>query len=386
MWGTVEGGNHLDLVSRSAAEIGKMFFDIYALGSPTPVVEQYLFDVLVDMIIAAKTNLPLEKPLHLFGAGHPFMLSFAVATGCDIFDSAAYALFARRGKYMTDYGTIDLEDLRYFPCTCKVCAKFTPRELSGMPPKERERLLAWHNLNACFTEIRRVKQAINEGRLWELLELRAKGHPALFQALKQLGKYPKYLEIGTPASKGKGLLYFGSLGLTRPEVIRHRLKIRHWTPPTSADVLVLTPQPSSKPFHRSREYRRILELLSKKLGGEMDKIHLCIYAAPYGLIPLELDETYPLSQFEAAYPPDIETVNYVAEQVEDYLKYRSRNQIVVLQPGPPLGEKVEDACKRAVEPEKLIITSKNGKICSMRTINNFVNIIYKAFKALQHSS
>jgi len=162
-----------------------MPFDIYALGSPTQVVEQYRFDVLIDMIVAAKEHLPPEKPFHLFRAGHPFMLSFAVATGCDIFDSAAYALFARREKYLTNYGTANLRDLQYFPCACKICSKYTPKELSEMPSKEREHLLAWHNLNLCFAEIRRVKQAINNGRLWELLEIRAKNHPSLFRAFKQ---------------------------------------------------------------------------------------------------------------------------------------------------------------------------------------------------------
>jgi len=64
--GPVQGGQHLDLVARSARRIGKLPFQIHALGSPTLVMEQYLFDVLVDMILTAKKNLPLERPLHLF--------------------------------------------------------------------------------------------------------------------------------------------------------------------------------------------------------------------------------------------------------------------------------------------------------------------------------
>ena len=151
--------------------------------------------------------------------------------------------------------------------------------------KEREYFLAWHNLNLCFAEIRRIKHAINNGRLWELLELRAKGHPSLLQALKRLEKYSNYLEAGTFVSKRKGLLFFGSSSLARPEIIRYREKIRRWIPSTQADILALTPQPSSKPFHRSKEYRRILALLSERFGRDINKIHLGIYTAPYGLIP-----------------------------------------------------------------------------------------------------
>ena len=48
LWvGPVQGGKFLDLISKSAKEIGKLPFQIHALGSPTPVMEQYQFDVLV---------------------------------------------------------------------------------------------------------------------------------------------------------------------------------------------------------------------------------------------------------------------------------------------------------------------------------------------------
>ncbi|KON30707.1 7-cyano-7-deazaguanine tRNA-ribosyltransferase, partial [miscellaneous Crenarchaeota group-1 archaeon SG8-32-1] len=124
LWvGPVQGGQYLDLVAKSAKEMGKLPFQVHALGSPTPVMEQYKFDVLVDMIITAKMNLPPDRPLHLFGAGHPFMFSLAVALGCDLFDSAAYALFARQDRYLTESGTIRLDEMAYFPCSCPVCNK-----------------------------------------------------------------------------------------------------------------------------------------------------------------------------------------------------------------------------------------------------------------------
>ena len=135
LWtGPIQGGAHLDLVAESAKRMGELPFQIHALGSPTPVMEQYLFRTLVDMIVSAKQNLPPDRPLHLFGAGHPFMFSLAVALGCDTFDSAAYALFARNEKYLTNYGTILLKDLKYFPCSCPGCQKYDPRDQqSGNP-------------------------------------------------------------------------------------------------------------------------------------------------------------------------------------------------------------------------------------------------------------
>ena len=47
LWvGPVQGGKHLDLVASSAIEMGKLPFQIHALGSPTEVMESYRYDVL----------------------------------------------------------------------------------------------------------------------------------------------------------------------------------------------------------------------------------------------------------------------------------------------------------------------------------------------------
>src|SRR4030042_7088524 len=126
LWvGPVQGGRHLDLVAKSAVAMEKLPFQIHALGSPTEVMESYRFDVLVDMIMTAKMNLPLERQLHLFGAGHPMMFSLAVSLGCDAFDSAAYALYAKENRYMTENGTWRLNELDYFPCQCPKCTTET---------------------------------------------------------------------------------------------------------------------------------------------------------------------------------------------------------------------------------------------------------------------
>ena len=58
LWvGPVQGGIYPDLVSYSAREMAKRDFPIHALGSPTLIMQQYQFDVLVDMVMAAKRNL-----------------------------------------------------------------------------------------------------------------------------------------------------------------------------------------------------------------------------------------------------------------------------------------------------------------------------------------
>ena len=328
--GPVQGGRYLDLVAFSAREMGKLPFQIHALGSPTPVMEQYLFDLLVDMILTAKMNLPPNRPLHLFGAGHPFMFSLAVALGCDLFDSAAYSIYAKKDRYMTEYRTFRLGQLKCLPCSCPICTKNDLKDLKAMSNEDREDALARHNLYVCFSEIRRIKQAIIEGRLWEYVEMRAHNHPSLLQALKRLRKYADYLEMHSPISKRSGLFYFSSVGLSRPEITRHRKRIlERYSPPQQADLLILLPYTRRGFYQGKRQYKTLIGKVHK-LGEKSGGIDVCVYSAPFGITPIELVDVYPVSQYEAAYPPDAETVRYITDQIEEYIKRIGYRKVVVL--------------------------------------------------------
>jgi 7-cyano-7-deazaguanine tRNA-ribosyltransferase len=378
--GPVQGGKHLDLVARSARRIGKLPFQIHALGSPTPVMEQYLFDVLVDMILTAKKNLPSERPLHLFGAGHPFMFALAIALGCDLFDSAAYAIYARDERYMTEYGTTRLDELEYFPCSCPACNKNDPQSVTAMPRIEKQKTLAQHNLHASFSELRRIKQAIIEGHLWEHLELRAHGHPALLKALKNLKKHADYLEKQSPVTKKSGLFFFSSLELIRPEVVRHRERLfERYSPPKEAEALVLLPQTRTKPFHKSREHRRALRRIQQELGDKMGRVHVCTYAAPFGVTPQELDEVFPLSQYEIATPLDDETTEYTAKQVSNYIATTDYKGVVLLQDVKMWKGKIATACRRACKKKKISLTVLSvEKPWNKRALNDLATAIQNA--------
>jgi 7-cyano-7-deazaguanine tRNA-ribosyltransferase len=216
--------------------------------------------------------------------------------------------------------------------------------------KERIRYLTWHNLDTCFTEIKRIKQAIKDGRLWELLELRARNHPHLFSAFKKLKQYQEYIERVTPISKRKGFFYFDSIALARPEVLRYRNKLREWSPPTNSTVLVLLPRPNAKPFHNSREYKKIKELIIEAIDEKSLNIDFCFYTAPFGIIPLELDAVYPLSQFEMSIPIDGETLTYVVKQVQDYLMRQGQKyKHVVLHPNDLFGKKIMNVCRKTCQ-------------------------------------
>ena len=368
LWvGPIQGGRHLDLVAKSAVQMGKLPFQIHALGSPTEVMENYRFDVLVDMIMTAKMNLPIDRPLHLFGAGHPIMFSLAVALGCDSFDSAAYALYAKQNRYMTENGTWRLNELDYFPCQCPKCTDETPKQVAEKSSKERETFLAEHNLYVCIAELRRIKQAIRDGRLWEHLEMRAHTHPALLTGLKKLRNYEDFIEKQSPTVKRSGLFFFSSHDVVRPEIVRYRkLLTTRYSPPRETKILVLVPQTRNKPFHKAIEFQKIKHVLNRLAKERPKAVHVSFYAAPFGVIPLELDEVYPLSQHEIALPLDKETIDYVAKQVADYIQNSHYKRILLLNDSENWNNNIKKACRKTclakgIRLETIETNSKRSK-------------------------
>ncbi|MEM2004480.1 MAG: tRNA guanosine(15) transglycosylase TgtA [Zestosphaera sp.] len=313
----IQGGVHLDLVARSAEEARTIDgYSMYAIGSPVTVLEKYGFEKVVDMVATAKAILPLDKPVHLFGGGHPLIIPLMVALGVDSFDSASYILYARDGRYMTEDSTYRLADLEYLPCECEVCSKRTPKDLMELEEGERTRLLSIHNLHVINREIKRVKTAVKEGRLWELIEERARAHPSLREALNTLLKYVDWMERLDPRFKGDAhaIFLYDVTSYRRPELVRHRRLIRETRIEGKKRVVLIPGSPEEKPFRSSRIYARSLT------AGLIDEDSYTLAYIPYfNLVPIELDQAFPYSQFEMPSTPEESVIKLMAEEIRETL-------------------------------------------------------------------
>ncbi|MEM2274784.1 MAG: tRNA guanosine(15) transglycosylase TgtA [Thermofilum sp.] len=293
----VQGGTHTPLVAYAASELAKLPASLYAVGGPTQLMEGYDYKELVRLVMTARLNLPWGAPLHLFGAGHPMMLALAVAMGVDTFDSASYALYARDDRLMTPSGTLRLSELSELPCSCPVCSKYSALELRKTPRQERVALIAEHNLHVLSGELRRIREAIREGRLWELVERRASAHPALMDALREFVKYVRFIERKHPATRQpvRGIFFLSSLSRYRPEVVRHQERLFSRFA-RKQDLLLLFEETPQKPFTR---FGLIKEILADE-PGLTDLCDPAVLSLAFSVIPLELDGVYPLSQYEAS--------------------------------------------------------------------------------------
>ena len=268
----IQGSTHLDLREQSAIDAYALGLDVFPIGAAVPLLTQYRFKDVVDIIMATKRGLGLDAIVHLFGAGHPMMFAMAVAAGCDLFDSAAYALYARRGSYLTTQGTKQLVDLDHFPCYCPVCSTYTPSELRNMSKLECESLLAEHNLYVSFGELNRIKVAIKEGNLLELVELRSASHPAMLEGCRALFQYSDQLERQDPSVKGT-FFHVSDLSSVRPEIVRHHNNLTRLN--IGTNVLLTT------------------DILSPFCTSDYSEI-LCV-KPPFGPFPISLSHTYPLT-------------------------------------------------------------------------------------------
>lgn len=316
----VQGSTYPDLRSKCAEILGKMDFQVHPIGAVVPLMESYRYKELVEVVMASVTHLPDSRPRHLMGAGHPMVFALAVAMGCDLFDSAAYILYAEDDRLLMPNGTIKLENLHEMPCSCEVCTNHTPEQLRQMDKKERVQLIAKHNLLISFAEIRQIRQAIIQGSLWELVEQRCRAHPFLLEALRTLKNYSEDLEKYDPPYKKSAFFYSGPESLNRPEVYRHLKKLDRI--PNKKSVLIL-PR-SRKPYS---EYLYDIPRRYYMFKGNEEITDIPVYDmqitvvdVPFGLIPLELDQVYPLAQNESPSDYDENSVCMVNKVLQDYLK------------------------------------------------------------------
>jgi 7-cyano-7-deazaguanine tRNA-ribosyltransferase len=266
--GPLQGSTYPDLREQAGRFLRDNGFDLYPIGAVVPLMESYRFRDLVEVVISAKRGLGSGVPVHLFGAGHPMLFALAAAMGCDLFDSAAYALYARQGRYLTARGTWKLEEMNYLPCSCPVCLGHTPEELKKS--QQRIKLLASHNLYVSFQELKLVKQSIREGSLWDLLESRCRAHPRMLDGLRRLGAEGRWLEGLDDASKST-FFYLGPDSARRPEVVRYARRLNRFS--LTGEVLI-TDDPQA----------------------EKDGFDLMLhFKPPFGPYPVELSETYPFN-------------------------------------------------------------------------------------------
>ena len=322
--GPVQGGLFPHLRHIAAQSMGQHPFNIHPIGGIVPVMEQLRYKEYAKIMMATLPLLPPNRPVHMFGCGHPMLFPMSIALGADLFDSAAYAIFARDGRLLTPWGTERIDELVDWPVLMPCVAYSSPEEVRQMPPQEREELLAHFNLEVTLAELAHCKQAVREGRIWQLAEQRSHAHPALREAFLWLTTSPQLIrnsdgkhllsdreagqDIGDDQGSWEdawdwivwsqhtprqgGVMWGGDDTFWRPQIVKaRRLLHMRWQKRDETRKCVI--------FHGIRgPYRERLSEVWEWLEHHCHDVQGLILS-PLGLLPTELEDVNPFAHVDA---------------------------------------------------------------------------------------
>ncbi|MBD3211106.1 MAG: tRNA guanosine(15) transglycosylase TgtA [Candidatus Lokiarchaeota archaeon] len=382
--GPIHGAKYPELLEISSKEMSKLDFGIYAIGGLVKFFLDYRFDEVLKILLTVKRHIISNKPLHMFGLGLPQFFSLAVACGCDLMDSAAYILYAKENRYFTtSTGTKLLDDLKEFPCNCPICSKYTPDEVRRCDYSEKTRLLAMHNLYLSYTELKNIRQAIYDGNLWELIEQRVRSHPKLYECLsvidKNLALFEKYEKI----YKTHGRLFASIESIQRPIFMRYKKRIKScYRIPKDVKYLIFLPELDIKGNNSPSIIKWLKDINNSTIQRE--KLHILFFSKFFGVIPIELIETYPMGQHEAISLSLIDKEEYIDEYIHIFIAiintHKTSKKIAFLNPDTFINQFGEEEKFKDPLYERIFeaLSSKYKiPVEEFRRINNIIDFFEK---------
>lgn len=296
MNGPVQGGTYADLRAESARLMSGMDFAVHPIGGIVPLMERQRYRELVEIIVASKSELTSGRPVHAFGCGHPLLFPICVALGIDLFDSAAYALFAKDDRLLTPVGTVKLQSLEEWPHSSPALMGTTPAEVRQLPVGEKIELLARHNLQVTEAELARCREAVREGTIWNLVEERSHCNPHLREATLWLYEnMPERIILNSPPCRKGGIWWSDDTPL-HPRMTNAAAWL-HWVPPlvTHMGEAISVDERVLLILHNDEgPWRETLSELVQRVVSRWPSVTPLIYT-PIGLTPYQLEDLNPYS-------------------------------------------------------------------------------------------
>lgn len=362
--------NFLDTIE---AEDVSQHFEGFAIGSLVPLRSSV--DVLVDIVQGARDAIPDasddEIALHVFGVGGK-QVGLLSLLGADSFDCSSHMQTAMYKKYLIpetwEHAKLDelephLEDGE-FPCSLEHCPLCGPegstsyaelheelsKSISYEERQERKEngewiksdyyaALARHNFEVYNAELRRVREAIESGRLLEYVAEFARDHADIKKGLKQAQVRDKQLRHDLEAIDARDLIVGPQLksdqktladwggGVEDMDETRSisleygpndfNILSQRYEPPEDKDVLLLIPCSQQKPYSQSRTH----SVLSDKLGPRRSRIHKVTISGMYGPVPEEKEGEEPVLSYEYVLADEDEAQQeLITDRLVEYLK------------------------------------------------------------------
>ncbi len=279
----------------------------------------------IDFITELRRQIGYHKLIYLPCVGDPTSLAFLTYLGVDFFDSFSACMAARNETFLFPTGSLEKNMLPELPCSCPSCGKF--RKATEMGYEE----ILHHNYAMLDDEIKQVRNAISAGSLRELVEIRVRSTPHLASLLRILDlQHYEYLEERTPITRKQPVIATTKDALARPEVRRFQERVlQRFEKPASAKILLLLPCSAKKPYSFSKSHRFFRECVLSLPNPFV--VHEVIITSPLGLVPRELELTYPASCYDIAVTGhwDEDEKKMIRTNLQEYLRKNTYESIII---------------------------------------------------------
>jgi archaeosine synthase alpha-subunit len=268
--------------------------------------------------------------LYAPGLGEPNDLAILVYAGVDLVDAACLSYAAARGIFLTLDGSQPADKVKDSECACPACQE------TAVPQMEEEQLRR-HNHWAARTELARVRNALRQGRLRELVEARVRSHPEKTALLRRLDAQYAFFEERTPVASDQSVWATAKESLKRPEVARFRERVanRYMAPGTNK-ILLLLPCSARKPYGTSQSHRRFADALWR--SGATGITEEWIVTSPLGVVPRPLERVFPAAHYDVPVTGewDAEEGDMIRATLEPLLKRHTFDAVVAHLPASTL--------------------------------------------------
>jgi len=304
--------------------------DAYALSNVQSVMGHGA--ALVEAVVAVREAIPADTALLFSGVATPRNVALLAYAGVDLFDETAAVVKGTEGRYLTTDEAYFIEDLEELPCSCPACQQ--PRE------EFTREDCADHNVNALEAELAIVRRRIRDGRLRDYIEGQARHDQWLTAAMRELDSQWGYLEERTPILRDAQIDAASADTLRRVEIQRFADRVTTRYRNRFQNPLVLVPCSAAKPYSESQSHRQFHDAIQWRA-------HLVSMTSPIGVVPQELDTTYPAQQYDTVVTGrwSEDEKQFVADVLQRYLERNEYPEIIAHVPDEgyrDIVERVED--------------------------------------------
>jgi archaeosine synthase len=318
------------VVSRhTAADRGT---DAYVLSGASGIVGDAR--AFVETVTAVRGAIPDDAALYLPGVATPANAALLVHAGVDLIDATAATVAGTRRDWLAPDGRYDPDRSRELP-------RAEPGAGGSAAPDavDADECVAW-NRATLAAELARVRERIRSGTLRDYLEGRVRHAPWQTAALRRLDR-SAYAETRAPIVRGRAATLTATTddALHRPVVRRFRERVADRYAPRFDRPVVLLPCSARKPYGESRSYGRFRSAIGYRA-------HAVTLTSPLGVVPQELETTYPAQHYDAAVTGhwSAEEVGVVGDTLAAFLDRHDAPRVVAHVRGG-----YRSACERAAD-------------------------------------